>query len=229
MKGPNVACVDENCAVDNVVNGESVFGIEFQLDIAGLFDVVIFGNITSGAKGSIEPSAHAVGAASIETSLERHVLGIAIRNADAYKLPEHEPVVVAEVEMLAYVETASDILGISDAEDLMVAIVAFCDEFRLVEQRKQVAARLEIRPNVKETTFFVESLCAVSQRIACSQKQMARILRLFALTCFGIEVILEIGVDIGDFHAVEIERRKSLPQSIVAFPVVTERCRGDVA
>ena len=54
---------------------------------------------------------------------------------------------------------------------------------------------------------------------------MARVLVFFSLACLGIKVVLEFGVDVGDFHAVEVYGREGLDQTVAVFPVVAERSR----
>ena len=57
---------------------------------------------------------------------------------------------------------------------------------------------------------------------------MTGVLCFFALAGLRVKVGLEYGVDVVDFHAVEIERREGLGKAEVGLPVVAVGCRGDV-
>ena len=50
---------------------------------------------------------------------------------------------------------------------------------------------------------------------------MTGVLVLFSLTRFFIKIGLENGVDIGYLHAVEIDGREGVSDTVAAFPVVT--------
>ena len=95
MESPNVASIHENGAVDDVEDGEPVFGIELQLQVACLLNVLCDRHIATWADGAIKPSAQAVGAAAIEATLEGHVFGVSVGDTNADELAEDEPVFVA--------------------------------------------------------------------------------------------------------------------------------------
>ena len=113
--------------------------------------------------------------------------------------------------MLSEIETAPDVLRVTDAKDFMVAVFVLGDQFGLVEQGEQVAACLKISPDIKETASLVESLRVVSQRITSSKQQVARVLCLLSLTGLFVKVGLEDRIDVGNFHTVEIEGSECLP------------------
>ena len=113
--------------------------------------------------------------------------------------------------MLSEIETASDVLRVTDAKDFMGAVFVLGNQFGLVEQGKQVATGLKISPDIKEAARLVDSLRVVSQRITSSKQQVARVLCLLSLTGLLVKVGLENRVDVGDFHTVEIEGSERLP------------------
>ena len=68
--GPHIAHVNENGTVKDIIDRETVFGIELQLQVARLFNVICDGHITTWTNGAVEPSTQSVGAAAIEATLE---------------------------------------------------------------------------------------------------------------------------------------------------------------
>ena len=103
----------------------------------------------------------------------------------------------------------------------MVSVIALGHEFGLVEQREQVAARLKIGTDIEKTTRLVDALCVVDHRIPGAENQVAGVLGFFSLAGLRIEIGLKGRVDVGDFHAVEMERGEVLSQPVVTFPVVS--------
>ena len=91
MESPDVAGIDEDGPIDDVVDGEPQFGVELQLQVAGFFDVVGNGDVATRADGAVEPTAQSVGAAAVEAALEGQVLRVAIGHADADELAHDEP------------------------------------------------------------------------------------------------------------------------------------------
>ena len=50
------ARIDEYGSVEYVVDGKSIFSVEFQLKVACPFNIVGVGNIATGSDGAVEPS-----------------------------------------------------------------------------------------------------------------------------------------------------------------------------
>ena len=67
--------------------------------------------------------------------------------------------------MLAKIEAGSDKLRITDAQNLVVPFV-LGDEFRLVEERKQVTTRFKVGAEIDEAAFLVETLAGIDKGIA---------------------------------------------------------------
>ena len=70
MIGPNISGINEDGTVEDVVDRETVLGIEFQLDIASFLNVIGNRNITTRSHCAIKPSTQAIGTTAIETALE---------------------------------------------------------------------------------------------------------------------------------------------------------------
>ena len=60
----------------------------------------------------------------------------------------------------------------------------------------------------------------VDDGISSAEQEVAGVLSLFSLAGFCVKIGLECRVDVGDFYAIEEERRKGLSKTIVGFPVV---------
>ena len=124
--------------------------------------------------------------------------------------------------MLADIKAVSDKLSVTDAEKLVVAVL-FTHQFGVVEQREHIPTRFQVGAEIEETSFLVDVLGVVNERVTRPKDEVVGVLIFFPLISFGIKEGLENRVDIADFYAVEIDRRKRLAKEIGAFPIVAER------
>ena len=167
-----------------------------------------------------DSNGHDDGTTPVKTTLEGQVFRVAVRHTYSDKLTHDEPRFVAKVKVLPDVETASDVLGVRHAKQFMIALLVFGDEFGLVEQGNQVTTRFKIGADIEETAFLVDALGVVDDGISSAEQEVAGVLSLFSLAGFCVKIGLECRVDVGDFYAIEEERRKGLRKTIVGFPVV---------
>ena len=146
------------------------FGVALQLDITDTFDipVVVFGIVGSWTQFTVFPGTHSDGTTRVEATHERHVVGVAVGNTAAHQLTADKPSFFAQFVILPEVNVTAQVLGIADAQQLMVVILGG-DHRGIVKEREKTATGLQVGPEIDVVALVENALCVIDQRIATAE------------------------------------------------------------
>ena len=142
---PDVACIEEQCAIELPEEPCPVLHVEVELHVASLVDEVnltVLAGKASGTEPPDRPSPDTVGSTREIAFLEGQNIAVAIGIGYTETHMQDELVVIIKPDILGVFQVGFDILGIGDVEDLGISVLFLSGIQGLGKQVEHIARSL---------------------------------------------------------------------------------------